>query len=309
MATLFPVPSLSAKERYEYWHDVVCSAYGPTRNRPLSDSAFDGSLEVKSVGGIQYSKIQSIPIAYDRPRPSEDCDQFFLTLTLCAETFVEQSGRESKQTRGDIVLYDGAQPYSCSFPEGDNQIVLVIPRQLLLAHMPRANDFLSRTLSIRSPLGRLANSVLTEVWEAQDVDTTASQRINGSLLDIVSTAFDSAYKPEEPGVKPHQAVQLQRVKEFLLDNLHDTTLTIDTIAQAVFVAPRTLNRLFASEGTTAIRWLWMQRLAACHDSLVAGRFSQVTEAALSFGFTNLSHFSHAFKKAYGVTPQQLLRAH
>lgn len=308
MATLFPVTGLSAEERYEYWHDVVCKAYGPTRNRPLDDSAFDGSLEVKNIGGIQYSKIQSTPIAYDRPRATEHCEQFFLSLTLCSETLVEQSGRESKQTRGDIVLYDGSKPYSCSFPGGDDQIVLVVPRQLLLTHVPRADEFLSRTLSIDSPLGRLATSMLTEVWCAPNIAAAAGPRLNASLLDVVSTAFDSAFGISKPAVKPRQAIQLQRVKEFLLDNLQDPALTIDSIAQVACVAPRTLNRLFASEGTTAIRWLWTQRLIGCHDALIAGRYSQVTDAAFSYGFTNLSHFSHAFKKAYGISPQTLLRA-
>lgn len=307
MNTLFPIPNLAAKERYEYWQDVVCTTYGPTTNKCLSDQRFDGALDVRTIGGVTYSRIQSIPIEYNRPQPGDHCDQFFLTLTLCEETFVSQAGRDSRQALGDMVLYDGAQPYRNVFPKGDNQIVVVIPRPLLLSHMPKANDFVSRTLSMQSPLGRLANSMVMEMWNAPVLPAAAGQRLNSSLLDVMATAFETAFAHSEPAVKPHQAIQLQRIKQYLLDNLHDPQLTIDAIALATFVSPRTLNRLFASEGTTAIRWLWTQRLGACHQALLAGRFSQVTEAALSFGFTNLSHFSHAFKRAYGVTPQQLLR--
>ncbi|GAB7529348.1 helix-turn-helix domain-containing protein [Pseudomonas sp. 3A(2025)] len=308
MNTLFPVANLAAKERYEYWQDVVCATYGPVTNKRLSDQRFDGALEVRTVGNMSYSRIQSIPIEYNRQHAGEGCDQFFLTVTLCEETFVSQAGRDSRQELGDMVLYDGAQPYINSFPNGDHQIALVIPRPLLLSHMPKANDFLSRTLSTQSPLGRLANSMIMEMWRAPALPATASQRLNNSLLDVMATAFETAFARQESAVKPHQVSQLQRIKEYLLDNLHDPQLTIDAIAQATFVSSRTLNRLFASEGTTAIRWLWMQRLSACHQALLSGRFDQVTEAALSFGFTNLSHFSHAFKRAYGVTAQQLLRA-
>jgi len=53
--------------------------------------------------------------------------------------------------------------------------------------------------------------------------------------------------------------------------------------------------------------LWQQRLSTCHDALLRGQFRQVSEAALSFGFSNLSHFSKVFKNAYGMSPQQLLK--
>jgi AraC-like DNA-binding protein len=73
------------------------------------------------------------------------------------------------------------------------------------------------------------------------------------------------------------------------------------------MAPRTLNRLFAGEGATPIRWLWQQRLAASFTALVEGRVGQVTDAALSFGFSDLSHFSRAFKAQFGHSPQFVLR--
>ncbi len=308
MNTLYPVDSLPAKERYAYWQDVVCTTYGPTRNTRLSDDRFDGELDARTLGGVGYTRIRSVPMEYVRQQPDEDCEQFFVSVTLCEETFVSQSGRDSRQALGDIVLYDGAQPYRCEFPRGDHQLVMVVPRPLLLAHIPRASHFLSRTLSVRSPLGRLANSMLGELWQTPELPAPAAERLNGALLDVLGTAFEAEFQDDAAALKPHQARQLQRIKEYLLDHLHDPQLNIDAIAQATFVAPRTLNRLFASEGTTAIRWLWQQRLGACHQALLSGRFNQVTEAALSFGFSNLSHFSHAFKRAYGVTPQQLLHS-
>jgi AraC-like DNA-binding protein len=150
--------------------------------------------------------------------------------------------------------------------------------------------------------------MLMEAWNASALEVLVGEKLNGALLDVISTAFETAFPEPKPSVKRYQMLQLQRIKEYLLGNLHDSKMTIDSVAQATYVAPRTINRLFASEGTTAIRWLWTQRLVACHDALLAGRFNQVTEAAFSFGFTNLSHFSFAFKRTYGVTPQQLLQA-
>ena len=98
-----------------------------------------------------------------------------------------------------------------------------------------------------------------------------------------------------------------QVETYLLANLSDPQLGIESIANANNLTPRTLNRIFAAEGTTPMRWLWRQRLAASRRSLAGGQSKTVTEAALSFGFNDVSHFSRAFKTAFGESPNALKR--
>ena len=73
------------------------------------------------------------------------------------------------------------------------------------------------------------------------------------------------------------------------------------------MAPRTLNRLFAAESTTPIRWLWRQRLAASYKALAEGHVRQVIDAAFSCGFSDPSHFSRAFKAEFGLSPHEVAR--
>ncbi|HAQ82027.1 MAG TPA: hypothetical protein DCS58_18555, partial [Bradyrhizobium sp.] len=72
------------------------------------------------------------------------------------------------------------------------------------------------------------------------------------------------------------------------------------------VSPRMLNRLFAREGSTPIRWLWQQRLAGAYQALAERRFGGVTDVAPSFGFSDVSHFSRALKAAFGRSPHQVM---
>ncbi|WLA44166.1 AraC family transcriptional regulator [Bradyrhizobium elkanii] len=55
-----------------------------------------------------------------------------------------------------------------------------------------------------------------------------------------------------------------------------------------------------------MRWLWQQRLAGAYQALAERRFSHVTDVALSFGFSDVSHFSRAFKAAFGRSPHQVM---
>ena len=65
MAIVYPTSTLDAKERFDYWQDVVCSTYAPTANRKLTDDQFDGSLDVTVKGGVSFSRIKSLPIEYN----------------------------------------------------------------------------------------------------------------------------------------------------------------------------------------------------------------------------------------------------
>ncbi|MDF5890343.1 helix-turn-helix domain-containing protein [Pseudomonas syringae pv. syringae] len=307
MAILYTLEKLNAKERFDYWHDVVCSTYAPAESRKLTEGPFDGSLNVKTMGDITLTQIKSLPVEYTRHRRDDERDQFLMSLSLMPGASFIQNGVESRQNIGDIVVVDSAQPYECHFPQGDNQIVVAVPRPLFLRHIPEPEAFLGRTLESQSPLGKITSNLLLEIWRAEPVSETTGDRLNGSFLDILSTAFESAFRSSALEHPAHQTRQLQRAKQYLLANLHDPELNIEHVASAIHVSPRTLNRLFAAEGTTATRWLWQERLAACHEALLKRQHLSVSNAALSHGFTNLSHFSRAFKNAYGYSAQQLLR--
>jgi AraC-like DNA-binding protein len=306
MTTLFHTADLGAKERFDYWQDVVGSQFVPTANRQLSDDCFDGSLTSEVKGVIAFSRIRSLPIEYTRRRRDDAIDHFFISLNFCAEAYVQQGDRLSRQGPGDIVLYDSARPFTASFPKGDDQIVMGVPRALVMRHMPDVERYLNRTLQSHTPLAGLARTLLMETSSSQAMSAAISERLNGALLDVLSGAYEAAFGPQATATGQRRELQVERVKRYLLANLARTDLSVDSIAAANHLSPRGLNRIFAAEGSTVMRWLWQQRLAACHAGLISGRFQQVSVAALSCGFSNLSHFSKAFRQAYGIAAQQLL---
>ena len=141
------------------------------------------------------------------------------------------------------------------------------------------------------------------------LDETTDDRTEGCLsastLDILAAVLEAESNAHVADRRRQR--QLQEIKRYMLANLHDSALDIDAIAKARNVTPRTLYRLFASEGSTPIRWLWQQRLAASHKALRDETVTQVTDAALDFGFKDLSHFSRTFKAAFGRSPRSLIR--
>lgn len=308
---MFPVYSstqLSADERFIGWQQAVDSTYGPNESRLLDDTGFDGELSVAKLGDIQVTSISSSPVGYERRAGGDGESVFFLSTTYCKEAYVEQDGRLSRQGAGDLVFYDGSRPYRCWFPHGDRQLVLTIPRTKLIARLPQADLLVSRTLGQDSALGKLANAMMREACDMPALPATQGACVGDAMLDVLTTAFSMSFGQADDTAPHTDSEQFKRVKRYLAEHLHDSELNVQSTALAMHLSARTLNRMFARTGTTFGRWLWDCRLGESRRGLMQGKYRSVTDAALSCGFTNLSHFSRAFRHAFGMSPSQLLHA-
>ena len=86
------------------------------------------------------------------------------------------------------------------------------------------------------------------------------------------------------------------------ERLADPELDLKALSDRAGVTPRALQLAFARTGTTPMAYLLARRLERAAVLLEDGRCA-VTQAALSAGFTDLSHFGRAFRARHGVTPR------
>ena len=298
-------------QRFAQWQDLVCRTYVPVRCTRVDERPFSAHLRVQEFGASQLSSIESCAMNYARRADDiriDARDDMQFCLMLQGEMHVIQDDREARLGPGDMGLYNAAQPFVLEFPTDYRAVIVKLPRSLLASRLPAPERLTARLLPGDMRLGALASSMIREAASLEGMGgDLLAQRLSTSLADILALALEAELLGAAPLTGRH-AQLLQRVKAYVLAHLDDPTLDVAQIANAHHVAPRTLNRLFAADGTTAIRWLWQQRLDASYKALVEGRVRQVTEAALCFGFSDFSHFSRSFKKAFGVLPHTLVQS-
>ncbi len=125
-----------------------------------------------------------------------------------------------------------------------------------------------------------------------------------AYLDILAGCIA---RPESAATKLGCCAQLRpRVEYFIETHLHDPDLSPAGIADAGGISVRHLHRLFAAKGCTVAEWVRERRLERCRTDLSDPhlREKNITDIAFGWGFSDSAHFSHCFKKEFGVSPRQ-----
>ncbi len=297
---------------FDLWHQVTCRKYSLTECSRVSDREFRARISTRDFGALTLSEIASTTPPDNLMRVTRSAgdirrdprDYFMLWLMVKGEVGLGQCGREARLRAGDLFMYDQTQPFVLRFGRLAHALMITIPRPFVTARTPAPHELVARPIANDSSLGALAGSLVQQLFRLDDESGDAvARRLGASALDLLLTAFEAEAKPAGAELGARQ--RIGQVKRYILANLHDPRLDLETIAAAQNMSTRTLNRLFVGEGITPMRWLWRQRLSASFKALAERQVTRVTDAALDFGFSDLSHFSRAFKSAFGQSPRAL----
>jgi len=308
MLSVFNTQQVAPHERFSWWADVICQTFFQVDCRRPEKIPLHGEMSSVHLDTLELVDIVTPAMEYTRG-PAQLAKisgegAFLMVLNLSGTGFLQQHGKQTRIMPGDVALWSTTAPSYLSFQQPTHKITVIIPARQMLERMACAEDALTLSLSGGSSLGAMVGSLIRESHAlAQRDGANGSTRLSSGLLDIVSFAFAPQREQVELSTRKSP---LERIKRHLLEHLGDPQLCLSAVANLHGISIRTLNRLFAAEGTTACRWLWVKRLEASRQLLQQGHARQVSEAALSCGFNDLSHFCKAFKAAYGMKPSQCL---
>ncbi|MEZ2349809.1 helix-turn-helix domain-containing protein [Caballeronia sp. RCC_10] len=304
----FSTSVVPAPQRFDYWRDVVCSHCIPAGSDSPHRARFDAELTGRSIGVLDVARMTGpehnwVRDFTDIRRGPED--NLWLSFLERGEGHLEQNGSRVVQRAGDIVLYDASRPFSYTIAPASFFIVR-LPRDLLLRRTGSAERLVATSLGPGTGFRALLGAMIKEACESSEVGQSshAEPRIAAAILDLVAAVVE-LHEGDSPAPSA-QAALYNRALSFIQDNVENPGLDVDCIASLMHVSTRTLARAFAGQGTTPMKAIWQQRLKASYCALRERSVKNVTQAAMTFGFCDVSHFSRSFKKHFGVTPQSVL---
>lgn len=303
----FDVRSLPSAQRFQFWQEAICETYLTVDCQKLDEAPLEGFIDAYSLGELTLSQVYTPAMNYVRgvnELKKSNEEYFQLILAVKGDVILEQRGSQSRIKPGEMVIYSSTEHSQCICLGDTYNSVIKIPRVLLADRIDRVDEISATILDCHTPIGMLTRNLISECLNTAKHNVDYGTLFSNGVLDILASAIESNLPSAST---PKGSPALAKIKKHIEQRLSDPDLSVLLIAEQNNVSVRTLNRLFASEGTTTMRWVWNRRLAHSHRMLSEGNARQVSQVAFDCGFNDLSHFSKVFKKRYGVTPQNILR--
>ena len=291
MASLFSVDlSLRSEEASPLVTDVV--AY---RGRRLQFASLEFSPHSTSAGaGV---------------RPVQA--RWLVTLQKQGEATVSQSGRTSRVRPGDMFLLNLGEPFhietghirTCSVYLDAGTVRRAVPDAAGMTALPIPTD---------AGPGAIFRAVSDEMFAlAPEMSESTADRIAEALPYALGVALTARAAEVDAAPSRLQVFHRERVRAYVMEHLHEAELDADAIARGVNLSSRYIYQLFGEERLSLMKWVWAERLERCRQDLAARTLLNrpIGSIAYEWGFSDVAHFSRAFKDCFGVTPSGYRKAH
>lgn len=295
--------------RPDYWARALGTLCGQLRADPFGAGTIDGHIDYATIWRLRLCQIEvsqhriAHPASWLEPGGHRVIKVLFQTY---GTSIFEQDGRRLVIAPGDCLLYDVSRPHVITSPALTKHHVVIIPRQLVELRGVPLGQLHAQQVSAREGAGRLAHDVVVSAFnQAPALSPGCELQVAEALLDLVLLPFLSEASIKRSG----REALTSRIKALIRENLSDPDLSIEQLSSALDCTKRYLHMSFTDEGTTITGYIWQKRLEKCREELEFGSRSgkTLTDIAFSWGFSSSSHFTHLFKKRYGMPPSAVQR--
>ncbi len=164
------------------------------------------------------------------------------------------------------------------------------------------------------PIDSEYRRLMQEVTEVEDDNPMRLAIIQNRIMLLIERFILSVY---ERGKNSFIRLQLSKmdidrmmqVEGMLTRDIFEPAPTISQLAKMVSISESKLKKDFKLiYGLPVYEYFQKIRMQAAKDKLLSGDHS-VKEVAMELGYSNLSNFTIAFKKEFGLLPSKLLQAY
>lgn len=299
---LVPVP-----DRLEAWRWNAQQICGDCRFQFPKRYSFHGSIEARRVAGLELTLFSSSPVAFRKFPAAVLNSQSRACIVITQLAGIRrycQDGKTAVLKRGDTTLIDSGRCWN-SECEGDcARLYLRVPYFMMEDRLKRKPIPIARRISGTSGLGTMLFGLATSLYrQAEDLNLEEGAAAVEAYFRILLACVDQS----EGRVVDRTSADVlwTRIASYIETHLAEADLGPRTIASALGISVRHVHRIFSSKGCTVAEWIRERRLRQCCSDLADPRLTQrsITEIAFFWGFNDSAHFSHSFKKQFGVCPR------
>lgn len=297
-----------AGDRRDWLQEMICQEYTRVKVTPPSDGHLFNETTFYAWQNLRLSAIKSRGLTIEKLacEPHQTSQDNYLAVVLLSGSYLlEQNGREAFLQPGDMTIYDATRPHRIQSSQGFAKLLVSIPRTFMRDRLAGIENCTALQVSGKSGIGAVTTHFIQSVAsQVESMPINTFSALSEQSLDLLTLAFASV-RPQNCHLSRSRSVSLRLVKDFVARYLMETQLDTAMIAAGTRFSPRYINDLFKDEHTSLMRYVWACRLEKCHKDIVGLSNYPVSMIAFKWGFNDISHFSRAFKKRFGISPSTL----
>lgn len=299
-------------DSFEAWRERMSNRFVRLHVSTTRPDDFHGRIQGRRFDDVNLSRISASVHQVDRlPKDirSDENRYYKLSLILSGSGLIVQNGQQATLGSGDMALYDTGQPYSATFADHTDSIVMVFPREAMSVPRDDVDNLLAHALRPSQPgLIRVASSFLEQVGTALGtVSGHTGILLAHNALDVMNTVLYAELGLDS--IASPRASAVAAIKDYIEHQLADPSLSPSTVAAAHFMSTRRLQYLFEEAGTTVSSWIRQRRLEHARRDLLDPSLADLSLIQISsrWGLADAPHFSRSFKSAFGEAPSEYRR--
>jgi AraC-like DNA-binding protein len=231
--------------------------------------------------------------------------------------------RESHTTRSVAYLTDSLVDWAYVMGKGTvfKGIDILLNAKWLADYLgiDDISDVLTTYLSLqvenvhREPLDSEYRRLMQEVTDVEDDNPMRLAVIQNRIMLLIERFFLRLYERKKNSyfnipLSKADIGRVMQVEAVLTKDVFEPAPTISQLARMVSISESKLKKDFKLiYGVPVYEYFQKVRMQAAKDKLLEGGHS-VKEVAMELGYSNLSNFTIAFKKEFGLLPSKLLTA-
>lgn len=293
-------PSINLTE----WRQFLSAKFSSIRTAETKDSDFEASFLESNIGSIQIYGIRSNPHTLERSpqliSPESPHDVKFY-LQLSGTTIIEQGKQTTALKPGQLTLFVTYLPYTIRFPTAQQGLLVKAPASILSHPESVIESLALTTLDREKGIGSVLLPSFSLLGNCLEENRSTVQAVE-CLLEAVIYALIEVQQADRP--LTHDST-FEKATEFIDCHLSDPSLNAESVAKAMYISLRSLQKHFADHQLTVTKYIKSRRVHLIRRDLANPALSDLSirEIAQAYGLVQPSHISRAFKEEFGISPR------
>lgn len=291
------------------WIDYVGRILDVRLPRGKHTAGFRGEIDTYVLKDLIFLDSRTDPVSQTRSTARISTDNmrdycFHVAVEGIIETVTGNfQQRKSEQFVPGILALDMNQKMQMVRPTYARVLAFFLPRAVVEAEIPDAESLHGRVVTYTTPLTRMILDHLGAL--CRELPTLPEQEAEMALRtcsQLILAAFGKQQRLAASASAAARSLLQQQVQRYVENHLRDPRLSPSDILKTFKLSRPTLYRIFEPEGGLAT-YIRNRRLHAAATELASLPQLSVMTIADDFGFTSPSDFTRAFRRAYGIAPQ------